>query len=266
VTTPADGAPAPLLSLAGRFALVTGGTRGIGGAITRQLARAGAHVVAAYARNDDAAQAFAAPLAAEGLAVELCRADLTRPGGVDQVLDAVGDRPLAALVHAAATGVHGPIEKLSARHWDFTFALNARAFFELVQRLLPRLGRPASVVALSSEGAVHAVPGYSLVGSSKGALESLCRHLAIELGGRGVRVNVLSPGVVETEAWKALPDAGARLAAARARHPEGRLTTADEVAAAALFLCADASAGISGHTLVVDGGARLRETIVPEIG
>lgn len=250
--------PEPLLSLAGRRFVVTGGTRGIGGAIARKLAEAGAEVVAGYARNDAAAAAFAEEAGRAGLSVEPCRADLARPGGVERLVGAVGDRPLHGLVHAAATGVHGPLEKLTVRHWDFTFALNARAFLELVLALRPRLARPASVVALSSEGAVSAVPHYTLVGASKGALEALCRHLAVELGREGVRVNVLSPGAVETDAWKALPDGGQRLEAERRRHPAGRLTTLAEVAAAALFLCADASAGVNGHTLVVDGGARLR--------
>lgn len=249
-----------LFSLAGRRLLVTGGTRGIGSAIARQLARAGAEVISGYARNEAAAAVFVAALKEEGLAVETCRADLTRAGGVERLVAAVGDRPLHGLVFAAATGVHGPLDRLDLRHWDFTFALNVRAFFELVRSLRPRLAQRASIVALSSEGAVDAVPHYTLVGSSKGALESLCRHLAVELGGEGIRVNVLSPGAVETTAWGVLPDAGARLAAERQRHPQRRLTTLDEVAAAALFLCTDASAGVNGHTLVVDGGARVNRT------
>ncbi len=248
-----------LFSLSGRRFVVTGGTRGIGRAIARQLARAGAEVVAGYARNDAAAAAFEEASKAEGLAIETCRADLGRPGGVERLTAAMGQRPLHGLVHAAATGVHGPIDRLAVRHWDFTFAVNARAFFELVLALRPRLARPASLVAVSSEGAVNAMSQYALVGASKGALDSLCRHLAVELGKDGIRVNVLSPGAVETEAWKMLPDAATRLSAERRRHPQGRLTTLDEVAAGALFLCADASAGVNGHTLVVDGGARLNQ-------
>jgi enoyl-[acyl-carrier protein] reductase III len=116
----------------------------------------------------------------------------------------------------------------------------------------------SSIVAVSSEGAVRAVHQYTLVGASKGALESLARHVAAELGTRGIRVNVLSPGSVPTDTWKVLPDSERRLTEAARRSMLGRLTTLEEVAWAAQFLCSDAAGGVAGHTLVVDGGARLR--------
>jgi enoyl-[acyl-carrier protein] reductase III len=244
-------------TVSGRRVLVTGGTRGIGRAIALQLARAGADVVAGYVRDDGAADSLAAELSAEGKRVTVCRADLTTEAGTQRILDSF-EGPLAAFVHCAATGVHRPLDELTLRHWDFTFALNVRAFFGLVTALLPRLGALASIVAISSEGAVHAFPNYTLVGATKGGLEALCRHLAIELAPRGIRVNVLSPGSVVTDAWNAFPDREGRMREALARCPRGRLTTADEVACAAQFLCSDASAGLNGHTLVVDGGQRIR--------
>jgi enoyl-[acyl-carrier protein] reductase III len=100
----------------------------------------------------------------------------------------------------------------------------------------------------------RSVPAYATIGSSKGALESLARHLAVELAPRGIRVNILSPGSVETHAWDAFPDKEQRLADALRRTPIGRLVSLDEVANAAQFLCSPASRGIVGHTLVVDGG------------
>jgi enoyl-[acyl-carrier protein] reductase III len=116
------------------------------------------------------------------------------------------------------------------------------------------MASPASIVAISSEGAVRAVPYYTYVGASKGALESVARHLAVELAPRGIRVNILSPGSVLTDAWDVLPDKEGRLQEAVQRSPLRRLITAEEVARAAHFLCSDAAAGIIGHTLVVDGG------------
>jgi NAD(P)-dependent dehydrogenase (short-subunit alcohol dehydrogenase family) len=244
-------------ALSGRRILITGGTRGIGRAISVHLARAGADVVAGYARDDGAAQSLTEELAAEGRTIAVCRADVTTEPGKQRILQSI-DAPLSAFVHCAATGVHRPLDELTLRHWDFTFGLNLRAFFDLVKSLLPKLGNGASIVAVSSEGAVHAFPNYTLVGATKGGLEALCRHLAVELAPRGIRVNVLSPGSVMTEAWQAFPDRDARLREALARSPRGRLTSPEEVACAAQFLCSDASSGLNGHTLVVDGGQRIR--------
>lgn len=245
--------------LAGRNILVTGGTRGIGRAISLQLARGGAQVIANYARNDAQAQALAEQAAADGLAIETLRADLTSPKGMGAVLErmAACGAGSVSLVHCAATGVHRPFEALTTRHWDWTIALNARVFLELVQALLPGFGPGSTVVAISSAGAVRAVPAYAAIGSSKGALEALARHLAVELAPRGVRVNIVSPGSVLTEAWDTFPDKERRIAEAVARTPQGRLVTPDEVALLARFLCSPASQGIVGQTLVIDGGARI---------
>jgi NAD(P)-dependent dehydrogenase (short-subunit alcohol dehydrogenase family) len=244
--------------LHGHTVLVTGGTRGIGRAISLQLARAGATVIANYARNDAAAEALRSEAVEKQLALEVLRADLTMPKG----LEAVNERmrscagATVSLVHCAATGVHRPVEQLTMKHWDWTMALNVRAFFELVRQMLPLFGAGSAIVPVSSAGAVRAVPAYAAIGSSKGALESLARHLAVELAPKGVRVNILAPGSVETDAWAAFPDKEQRMADAVRRTPLQRLVSLDEVAQAALFLCSRASSGMVGHTLVIDGGAR----------
>ena len=247
-----------VFSLANKRILITGGTRGIGRAISGQFARAGARVLAGYVRDDASAASLEAELSADGLALDVCRADLTTDRGKQQILDAVADVPLSAMVHCAATGVHRPINELTLRHWDFTFALNLRAFFDLTTALLPQLRSGSTIVALSSQGAMQALPHYGLVGATKGGLEALCRHLAVELAPREIRVNILSPGNVMTGAWDAFPNKDERLQEAVSRSPRGKLTSVAEVAYAAQFLCSDASAGINGHTLVVDGGQRIR--------
>lgn len=248
-------------SVAGKHALVVGGTRGIGRAIALQLARQGARVLANYVRDRVAAESLQKEALDGGWALQVLQADVTQPKGVDALIGAVEEqlKTLSILVFAAATGVHHPVEKLTLRHFDWTFDLNVRAFFEVVRRLLPSLESGASVLAVSSEGATRAVEQYMLVGASKGALEAMVRHFAAELAPRGIRVNAIAPGTVMTDAWRVLPDAEKRLADTVRRTPRGRLNTLEEVAWAAQFLCSDAAAGIVGHTLVVDGGARIVE-------
>jgi enoyl-[acyl-carrier protein] reductase III len=243
-------------ALSGTF-LITGGTRGIGRAISVEFARAGAHVIANYLRNDTAARELKALAEAEKLQLDLCRADLTTPEGLQRAATAVEQTGsmLCGLVHCAAIGVHRPFAELTVRHFDWTMALNARCFFELVKLLLAKLAGDASIVAVSSPGASRAVPDYAVTGASKGALESLARHLAVELAPRGIRTNILAPGAIATNAWKAIPNGEAKLAEAARRSPLGRLVTPEEVARAAQFLCSPAATGVNGHTLVVDGGA-----------
>jgi enoyl-[acyl-carrier protein] reductase III len=244
-------------SLRNKTILITGGTRGIGEAISLRFARAGATVIANYLRNENAAERLKAIAARERLAIVLCRADLTNERGLEQLERLLQERSpqLSGLVHCAATGIHRPIEELTERHFDWTFNLNVRAFFKLIKLLMSRFSKGSSIVAVSSWGALRALPCYSLVGSSKGALESLARHLALELAPRGIRVNILAAGAVLTDAWKAVPNSEARIAETICRTPAGRLATTEEIAYGAQFLCSDAAAGIIGHTLVLDGGA-----------
>jgi enoyl-[acyl-carrier protein] reductase III len=246
-------------SLERKSFLVAGGTRGIGRAISLQFARAGARVVANHVRDEASARTLEEEARSENLDLSTCRADLTGDKGKAHLLEFVDAKlgPLSGLVFCAATGVHKPFGELKPRHFDWTFSLNVKAFFELAGALLPRFHPPASIVVLSSQGARQVVPYYSLTGASKGALESLARHLAVELAPKGIRVNILSPGAVRTGAWSALPEGERRLAGAEKRTPLGRLTTPEEAARAAPFLCSDAAEGIVGQTLVVDGGMSL---------
>lgn len=248
-----------MFTLEGKTFLIAGGTRGIGRAISLQFARSGARVVANYVRDERSAQALRDEAEQGALALTVCRADLTSAKGLAHLDEAVGADLiyLSGLVFCAATGVHRSFEGLSNRHFDWIFSLNVKTFLELMKLFLPRFRTPASVVVLSSQGARQVIPSYSLIGASKAALESLARHVAVELAPRGIRVNILSPGAVRTGAWAAMPDGEKRLAGAAERSPLGRLTSAEEAAWAAQFLCSDAAQGIVGHTLVVDGGLSL---------
>ncbi len=239
------------MSAAGRRVFVTGGSRGIGRAIALRLARDGASTVAiGYFRSDSAAEETAEEIRALGAEPVLVRGNVTSSRVAEQV-EALG--PLDVLVHNAATGVIRPALETEDKHWDWTLNANARALLGLVRVAAPAMPQGASVVALSSLGSVRVLPNYTLVGVSKAALEALVRYLAVELAPRGIRVNAVSAGVVETGALEHFPNREEMLASG-ARNPAGRLVTPDDVAGVVSFLCSPDAEMIRGQTLVIDGG------------
>ena len=233
---------------------VTGGTRGIGRAIALRFANAGAERIAlGYMRNDNAAEEAANELRAIGAEVTLVRGNITST----RVLDEVGELgPLDALVHNAATGVIRPALETQDKHWDWTMNANARALLQLARVAAPQMKPGASIVAISSLGAQRVLENYILVGTSKAALESLVRYLGVELAPRGIRVNAVSGGVVDTGALEHFPNRDEMLAAGTA-NPVGRLVEPDDIAGAVAFLCSPDAKMICGQTLVVDGGFSL---------
>ena len=250
-----------LFSLKNKKFLITGGTRGIGRAISLRFARAGAHVVANHLLKKASAESLIEIAMEEDLAIDIFRGDVSSTKGRGRLEAMLEERNelFDGFVHCAATGVHGPMEKLTKRHFDWVLSLNTIAFFELAKILIPRMKSNSAIVALSSKGARRAVHSYGLVGASKAALEALSRHLAAELADREIRVNILSPGSVVTDAWDALPEKEQRLEETIRRTPLGRLVTLEEIAYTAQFLCSDAASGVIGHTMVVDGGAAIME-------
>jgi enoyl-[acyl-carrier protein] reductase III len=233
---------------------VTGGSRGIGRAIALRFARDGARRVAiGYLRNDSAAEATAEELRAAGAEPVLVRGNVTS----DRVLDGVRALgPLDVLVHNAATGVIRPALETEDKHWDWTLNANARALLSLARTAAPSMPEGSSIVAISSLGAQRVLENYVLVGTSKAALESLVRYLAVELAPRGIRVNAVSGGVVETGALEHFPNREEMLRAGAA-NPVGRLVTTDDIAGAVAFLCGPDAGMVRGQTLVVDGGFSL---------
>jgi enoyl-[acyl-carrier protein] reductase III len=233
---------------------VSGGSRGIGRAIALRLAREGAQRVAiGYFRSDGAAEETANDLRALGAEPTLVRGNI----GSDRVLEEVAALgPLDVLVHNAASGVSVPALEATEKHWDWTLNTNARALLQLAQVAAPSMPDGSSIVAISSLGAQRVLDNYTLVGTSKAALEALVRYLAVELAPR-IRVNAVSGGVVETNALDAFPNREAMLAAGR-DNPVGRMVEPDDIAGAVAFLCSQDAEMIRGQTLIVDGGFSLR--------
>ena len=192
-----------------------------------------------------------------GADCQVLRAHLGRDKSIADLLaklEPIG--PFDVFIHNAASGVLKPLDELTTKHWDWTHQINVRSFFTIVRSLNQSKGLRDNgrVIALSSLGALRAIPQYSVVGSSKAAIESLVRHLAAELGSRGITANVLSPGVIDTWSLKQFPNREDLLAVATMRTPMGRLATPLDVAKTARFLCAEEAAMITGQTITVDGG------------
>jgi enoyl-[acyl-carrier protein] reductase III len=247
------------MSFEGASVLVTGGSRGIGKAIALRFASLGATRVAiGYMRGDRAAEETAAELRAVGAEPLLVRGNVASARIAEEVA-ALG--ALDVLVHAAATGVIRPALETQDKHWDWTLSANARALLSLTRAAAPAMPAGSSIVGISSLGSVRVLEDYALVGASKAALEALVRYLAVELAPRGIRVNAVSAGVVETGALEHFPQKEAMLELG-ARNPVGRMVTPEDVAACVAFLCSPEADMVRGQTLVVDGGWSLL-TAVP---
>ncbi len=242
--------------VSGRRVLVTGGTRGLGLAISRHLASHGAHVLAGYFQGEAAAAACVDEARQRGHRIEAVKANLMIPSGVRDLVDHVSTTwgQLDVLVHNAATGVHQPLTSLSQRNLAAVWQVNVGAFLELAVGLKPLMPAGGRIIAISSEGARVAVRRYGSVGSSKGALEALARQMAVEWAAEGIRVNLVAPGLLETDTLKVWDDAADRIAVEIRRSPLGRLVTLEEVACVVQFLASPAAEGIVGQTITVDGG------------
>jgi enoyl-[acyl-carrier protein] reductase III len=241
------------VTFAGKSVLVTGGTRGIGKAIALRFAELGAaRVAVSYLRNDRAADETAEALRALGAEPQTLRGNLGDPDKARRIVEAAG--ALDVLVSNAATGVIRPLMELTEKHWDWTLNANARALLTLVRHAAPSMPRGSSVIAISSMGGDRVLDNYALVGTSKAALESLVRYMAVELAPLDIRVNAVSAGLVETGALQFFPDRAEMVSRFRDRTPAGRLVEPRDVADVAAFLASPEASMIRGQAVVVDGG------------
>ena len=245
--------------LNGKTALVTGASRGIGRATALALAKAGAHVLVHYGRGAKEADAVVAEIREAGGRAEAVTADLAAPDGANKLAEQtrriVGDR-LDIIVANAGVSKSATIEETTVADFDNLFAVNVRAPFFLVQQLLPIMAEGSSVVLTSSLAAravVGTIPAYA---ATKGAVDTLVKHLASALGPHGIRVNAVAPGVVATDMSNFVKtDAGRDYVLGLQTFK--RLAAPDDIGDVVAFLASNEARWITGETVHVDGGSKL---------
>ncbi len=252
--------------LTGNLTLVTGGGRGIGKAIALKLASQGSDIIIDFFRHREAAEETAKEIEALGAKASIIRANVGNPAKIDEMFDTISRNfgYLDILISNAASGVGRPIMDVDVKAWEWTMDINARALLLCAQRAARLMeGRGGKIVSISSLGSSFVLPNYSVVGTSKAAMEVLTRYLAIELAPRGICVNTVAASAVETEALKfyikeqLMPDT-------RQATPAGRMVIPEDVANAVAFLCSEEASMIRGQTIVVDGGTSIAPFVMPK--
>ena len=245
--------------LAGKTAVVTGASRGIGRAAALALAEDGAQVLVHYGRGRAEAEAVAAQIRRNGGRADVVAADLATTDGPHELAAAartvVGDR-LDILVANAGISKAATIEETTIEDFDAMFAVNVRAPYFLVQQLLPILREGSSVIftgSLAAHAAVGTLPAYA---ATKGAIDTLVKHFAALLGPKGIRVNAVAPGVVATEMSNFIKTDQGRDYTLGMQALK-RVAQPDDIGGAIAFLASDAARWITGDTLRVDGGSKL---------
>jgi NAD(P)-dependent dehydrogenase (short-subunit alcohol dehydrogenase family) len=240
---------------------ITGGSSGLGRAIAERFARSGTDVFINYHANDVAAAEAAAAVESAGGSAHLVKADVGTPEGAREVIGAVAARVdhLDQLVHCAAKALNGPLLEADPEELEEAVAVNGLALVNLTREALPLLGEGSTVFYVSSRGARQVIPNYGALGTAKALGEHIVRYLAREMAPRGVRVLTVSPGAVDTAAFRAMfPDTWEeRLEAAAAANPMGRGVSGEDCAALVELLCHPELTMVQGQTITADGGSSL---------
>lgn len=239
-----------------KVAMVTGSSRGLGKELAIELARAGYDIVVNYARSRSAAEETVKEIEALGQKALMVRANVGDVKKLREMFEQVKETfgRLDVFVSNAASGVLRPIMEIEESHWDWTMNINAKAMLFGAQEAARLMDNGGKIIGVSSLGSIRYLENYTTVGVSKSAIESLTRYLAVELAPKGIVVNTVSGGALDTDALKHFPNRDELLDDARINTPAGRMVEISDMVKTAMFLISDDANMIRGQTIIVDGG------------
>ena len=245
--------------LSGKVAVVSGASKGIGAAIAEKLAEDGARVIVNYANSPNEANGVVARIQSKGGEAKAVRADVSKPGEakavVDQAVKEFGR--LDILVNNAGVYEFRPLGEVNEEHFDRHFNLNVKGLLFATQAAASAFGEAGgSIINISSVASNSALPNTSVYSATKGAVDSLTKSLAAELGPRHILVNAVLPGATETEGVKTMPGSDQLMEQVIPRTPLGRLGQPKDIAGVVAFLASDEAGWITGQTIPVSGGLR----------
>lgn len=247
------------MSLSGKVALVTGGSRGIGKAVVQGLARAGAKVAFVYHSNSAAADALTSELQAEGHEVAGYQADVSNKADADRIVEEVCNKwgGIFVLVNNAGIIKDGLLATMSEENWSAVINTNLNSVFNYCQAAMRTMmsARAGRIINVSSVAANFGNAGQSNYAASKGGIEGFTRCLANEVGRRGITVNAIAPGFISTDMTEAIRNAAEDTI--KKQIPLRRLGNPDDIAAAVLYLASDGASYVTGNVITVDGGLTL---------
>src|SRR5690348_308071 len=252
-----------MISLAGKAALITGGSRGIGAAAVRYFALAGADIVFNYNRSREAARQVEQEARKHGTRIESVKADLRRMQDAKKLVEFASERLGRLDILVANAGIwnveDAPIEKMSENEWDEMVRVNLKSVYSVIHYAAPKMiaQKSGRIIAISSTAGQRGEAFHSHYGATKGAIISFVKGLSTELGRHNIMVNCVAPGWVDTDMSKPVLKTKAGFQFATKAIPLGRVATAEEIAGPILFLASDLATFINGEVLNVNGGAVL---------
>ncbi len=244
----------------GKVALITGGSRGIGRAVALKLAQQGADIAFNFFRSRQKAEETQKEILATGRKCEIFRANINDPESIKKLFGDVKEKlgRLDIMIANAAMAMFGNLPDLPLKGWEVTMDANAKAYFVCAQEAYKLMTGGGKIVALTSYGSQKFIPGYAALGSAKAAVETLTKYLAVEFADRGINVNCVSGGAVDTDSLKVVSQAAPQLIEEYIRKTPGkRLGKPEDLANVVVFLCTPEAEWIRGQTIVVDGGYSL---------